>query len=479
MEMPANKTKIVCTIGPVSQSIPVLEEMIRSGMDVARVNFSHGDFEGHKEVIDNIRAAAGNTGKRVAILADLPGPKIRIGDLASEPIELLQGQPFVVHCGQDCLGDRTCAAISLSNLASAVSPGDRLFLNDGLLQLEVVQVAGDDIRCRVISGGELRSHKGVNIPGVNLGISAITEYDRKCLRFAMEQGVDAVGVSFVQGPEDIVTVREEVKSFGHNPFIIAKIERAQALDAIDSIIAESDGIMVARGDLGVEIPIEQIAVTQKRIIHTANLHSKPVITATQMLESMVETPRPTRAEATDVANAILDGTDCVMLSEESAIGAYPVKAVQMLARIASVTEAHSRGQAVVETIQASVAARSRRVEELISLSVYHTVRRLHPVAVVTPTESGSTARRVSRFHLPVWIVAISRNESTCQTLQFTYGVHPILEKDHPRSWSAYVRENVRKLPIRMGPVVLTEGSSGHRTGGTNRMEIIDLGSPDT
>ncbi|MDQ7784868.1 MAG: pyruvate kinase [Desulfomonilaceae bacterium] len=474
MELPFKKTKIVCTIGPASQSVQVLETMMRNGMDVARVNFSHGDLAGHKQVIDNIRTAAGNVGKRIAILGDLPGPKIRIGELAEETVNLPQGETFVLHGGEDIVGDAHAASVSLHCLAESVKPGDKIFLNDGLIQLKVIRSVDCRVHCQVIAGGELRSHKGVNIPGIELGISAITEYDRKCAKFALEQGVDALGVSFVQSAQDISTLREYARSLGYDPFVIAKIERSRALEDIDSIIFASDGIMVARGDLGVEIPIERIAVTQKRIIHTANVYGKPVITATQMLESMVDVPRPTRAEATDVANAILDGTDCVMLSEESAIGSYPVQAVQMLARIAEATEGHIRSQTVVETIEASVASRSKRVEELISLSVYHTVRRLVPVAVITPTESGSTARRVARFRLPVWVVAISPSESTCQALQFSYGVYPILEPEPPAGWSTYVREKAATLPIRKGPVVLTEGYTVRHSGGTNRMEIIDL-----
>jgi pyruvate kinase len=474
MKLPFKKTKIVATIGPASQSIEILEEMITKGMDVARVNFSHGEFSELKEVIENVRMAARNVGARIAILADLPGPKIRIGSLDREPVQLLQGQSFVLDTENDQVGNAHRASVSLSCLRDVVHPGDEIYLNDGLIHLEVEEIAGCDVQCRVISGGELRSHKGVNIPGIDLGISAVTDYDRECLKFALEQGVDAVGISFVQSPQDVATVRSYAVSLGHSPFVISKIERSLALECIDSIIEVSDGIMVARGDLGVEIPIEEIAVTQKRIIHTANVHSKPVITATQMLESMVDSPRPTRAEATDVANAILDGTDCVMLSEESAIGKYPVEAVQMLSRIAQASETHCKAKTIVDTIEASVGARDRRVEELISLSVYHTVRRLAPVAVITPTESGSTARRVARFRLPVWVVAVSRNESTCQTLQFTHGVYPVLETDHPRSWSEYVREKGARLPISKGTVVLTEGHSGSRSGGTNRMEIVDF-----
>ena len=339
MKLPVNKTKIVCTIGPASASPVIMEQMLRSGMDVARINFSHGDFAGHKTVIENLRSAARTTGKRVAIMADLPGPKIRIGQLIREPLELRSDDAFTLTT-EEVPGDEHRVSVSLPRLPQAVKPGDILFLNDGFIQLEVTGKQGTEISCRILAGGELRSRKGLNLPGIDLGISAFTERDSECLKFALEQGVDAISQSFVESRADIEAVRSAAAAQGYHPFVIAKIERSRALDHIDEILEAADGIMVARGDLGVETPIERIAVIQKQIIRKANLIGKPVITATQMLESMIASRRPTRAESTDVANAILDGTDCVMLSEESAMGSYPVEAVSMLARIAAAIEPH-------------------------------------------------------------------------------------------------------------------------------------------
>ena len=331
MALPSKKTKIVCTIGPASEDRDTLAQMLLGGMNVARLNFAHGDFESHAQVIENLRAAADSTGKRVAIVGDLPGPKMRIGKLVKH------GQSFILQT-EDIVGDNQRVSLNFKSLPDVVAPGDLIYINDGFIQLEVQNVAGDHVICEVQVGGELRSFKGVNFPGIELGISAFTDQDLEFLKFAANQGLDAVGQSFVQGPEDIKAVRAAAKALDYYPFIIAKIERAKALNNLDAILEVTDGIMVARGDLGVEIPIETMAITQKNIIRQANIYGKPVITATQMLESMVIHPRPTRAEATDVANAILDGTDCVMLSGETAMGGYPVEAVIMMACIARETE---------------------------------------------------------------------------------------------------------------------------------------------
>ncbi len=338
-KLPASKTKMVCTIGPASDSPVMLAQMVEAGMNIARLNFSHGDFHAHSEVIRRIRAAAEKQGREVAIMADLPGPKIRIGTLVQEPVELLPGGLFTLSTRQ-VSGTASEVSVTLQELPRLVTPGMVLFLNDGLIQLQVETVAGEDVHCRVIAGGELRSKKGLNLPGIDLGISAFTEHDRDCMRFALENGVDAVSQSFVNRAADIRAVREAGAAMGYRPFIIAKIERASSLDHLDEILEAADGVMVARGDLGVEVAIEEIAMLQKRITRQAGLLGKPVITATQMLESMVANRRPTRAEATDVANAILDGTDCVMLSEESATGSHPLEALRMLVRIARVTEPH-------------------------------------------------------------------------------------------------------------------------------------------
>ncbi|OGP62063.1 MAG: pyruvate kinase, partial [Deltaproteobacteria bacterium RBG_13_47_9] len=351
MKLPTNKTKIVCTIGPASESPTIMEQMILAGMNIARLNFSHGDFDSHKRVIENLRVAARAAGRRVSIMADLPGPKMRIGRLAKEPIELRPGDTFTLTT-EEITGDAKGVSVTFPRLPEVVKPKDTLFLNDGLIQLEVVTRGMSNITCRVLVGGELRSRNGLNMPGIDLGISAFTERDHECLKFALEQGVDAVSQSYVESGADIAAVRNAADSLGHSPFIIAKIERSRALDHIGEILSSADGIMIARGDLGVEIPIEQIAFVQKRLMQQANLLGKPVITATQMLESMMNNRRPSRAEVTDVANAILDGTDCVMLSGESAMGKYPVEAAAMLAKIAAAIEPHRPGYYVGETLKA-------------------------------------------------------------------------------------------------------------------------------
>jgi pyruvate kinase len=471
--LPPNKTKIVCTIGPASESQPVIEQMLLAGMNVARLNFSHGDFESHKRVIQTLRSASGATGRRVAIMADLSGPKMRIGNLKQEPVELKGGEPFTLTT-KEIIGDVSKASVSFSRLPQSVKPGNALYLNDGFIQLEVVEVLGDDVRCKVVVGGELRSHKGLNLPGIDLGITAFTDRDRECLRFAMEQGVDAVSQSFVESGTDIVEVREAAKELGRNPFIIAKIERSRALDHMEGIFREADGIMIARGDLGVEIPIEQMAVVQKQLMRQANQLGKPVITATQMLESMTTYRRPTRAEATDVANAILDGTDCVMLSGESAMGHYPVESVTMLAKIAAAIEPHRHRITVKEMFQGVDLRGKLRPAHLIAIGVEASLEYESPAAVFTPTRSGATARSLARFRPPVWIVAVSSQESTCQALQFSYGVHPVHEVEHPEDWSAYARRWVENHELDGHLVILTEGPSTRHPEANHRMELVEV-----
>ena len=475
MKLPKNKTKIVCTIGPASDSPSVMEQMIKAGMNVARINFAHGDFASHQKMIENLRAAAGVAGRRLAILADLPGPKIRIGQLGKEPIELKPGDAFTLTT-EEIVGDANRVSVNFGGLPKAVKMGDTLFLNDGFIQLEAEKVEGKDVNCRVLVGGELRSHKGLNLPGIDLGISAFTDRDYQCLKFALEQGVDAVSQSFVVSGADIAAVRTAAVTLGYSPFIIAKIERSKALDQIESILDAADGIMIARGDLGVEIPIEQIAVVQKQLMRQANVLGKPVITATQMLESMTTNRRPTRAEATDVANAILDGTDCVMLSEESAMGKYPVDAVIMLAKIAGAIEPHRPPYHVRETLKAIGHEQNVRLGDLIALSVEATLERIAPAALFVPTRSGAIARSIARFRPSVWITAVSLQEPTCQRLQFSYGVFPVHEQDYPEDWKAYAKSWMLAHEKEGNLVVLTEGPSPKHPEANHRMEIIDLGN---
>ncbi|NVN92551.1 MAG: pyruvate kinase [Desulfuromonadales bacterium] len=473
MNLPAHKTKIVCTIGPASESREVLVQLMLAGMNVARLNFSHGDFAAHKKVIDNLRAASRSTGIRIAIMADLSGPKMRIGKLKEEPVELSPGNPFVLT-PDEIVGDDRRVSVSFKRLPQAVKPGDILFLNDGIIQVKVVSIAGNEVACEVVVGGELRSRKGLNLPGIDLGISAFTERDQECLKFAAEERLDAVSQSFVETGDDIREVRQASEALGFHPFIIAKIERSNALEHMDDILDAADGIMIARGDLGVEVPIERIAVIQKDLIQQANRHSKPVITATQMLESMTDNRRPTRAEATDVANAILDGTDCVMLSGESAMGKFPVDAVAMLAGIAAVTEQHRPPASAHEMFQGIDLKGKFRPAQLIAVGVEATLKYVSPAAVFTPTRTGTTARRISSFHQPAWIVAVSSLEATCQQLQFSSGVYPLHEPAHPENWKNFVKQWLGELGIAENTVVLTEGPSSQNPETNNRMEIIDL-----
>lgn len=473
MAFPANKTKLICTVGPASDSPQILEEMILAGMNVARLNFSHGDFPSHKETIDKIKAASLATERRVAIMADLPGPKIRIGQIDEEPIELKPSDSFTLTT-EEIIGDATRVSVSFSELPQAVKSGDKLYINDGYVQVEVNKIDGKDVHCKVLVGGRLRSRKGLNLPGIDLGISAFTDHDRACLKFAMENGVDAVSQSFVQTGQDIVAVRQAAAALGQDPFIIAKIERAGALRHLSEILQTADGIMIARGDLGVEIPIEQIAVAQKDIMRQANMMGKPVITATQMLESMTTNRRPTRAEATDVANAILDGTDGVMLSGESAMGKYPVEAVAMLTKIAAAIEPHRSSNPIGQTLKVQREEDQIKLADLIAQSVETTLNRITPPTVIVPTRSGATARSISRSKLPVWITAVSSQEKTCQDLMFSYGVHPVHEPDHPEDWKLWAKKWLQTLGISEDLVVLTEGPSTNHPERNNRMELIDL-----
>jgi pyruvate kinase len=473
MSLPLNKTKIVCTIGPASRSRDVMEKLLLAGMNVARLNFSHGDFSGHKEVIEDLRAAARATGRRLAIMADLPGPKMRIGKFDSEPVDLKPGDRFTLTT-DDVVGDAGRVSVTFAPLPRVVKPGDTLYLNDGLIQVDVDHVHGSDVRCRVIVGGELRSRKGLNLPGIDLGIGAFTEHDHACMKFALENGVDAVSQSFVENAADIRAVRDAAAALGYNPFIIAKIERSRALNHLDDIIVAADAVMIARGDLGVELPIEQIPVVQKQIMRNANMRAKPVITATQMLESMTTNRRPTRAEANDVANAILDGTDCVMLSGESAMGDYPVDSAAMLAKIAAAIEPYRTMVSPRELFKDVDVRGKTPPARLIDLSVESVLEYCDPAAVFVPTHGGNTARSLARFRLPAWIVAVSSQEAACQQLQFSSGVYPVHEAEHPECWNTYVPAWFKTHGMEGKLAVVTEGPSRRYPDANNRLEIVDL-----
>lgn len=473
--LPDHKTKIVATIGPASDSPEMLERLIRAGMNVARLNFSHGDFGGHAASITRIRAAERATGRRVAIMADLPGPKMRLGKIDPEPISLLPGNPFTLTA-EDCVGGERRVSMSFAPLPKVVKAGDRLFLNDGLVQLVVERVAGKDVHCKVAVGGELRSRKGLNLPGIDLGISAFTEHDRACLEFAIANGVDAVSQSFVETAADIETVRSAARAAGKQPFVIAKIERAGALDHFDEILAAADGIMVARGDLGVEVPIEQIAVVQKRLIAKARFAGKPVITATQMLESMINSRLPTRAEATDVANAILDGTDAIMLSGESAMGKFPEEAVAMLAKIAAVAESHRTPSRLDELGGMLRDAKPTGSAEAMASVVEHALETVPCAGVFVPTRGGTTARMISRFRPPSWIIALCHDHSVGQGLAFSYGVHPVSLDREPDDWSRFIVGWLQEAGMPGEFAMLVAGPSERNPGANHRIEYMRVGN---
>jgi pyruvate kinase len=472
--LPDHKTKIVATIGPASDSPAMLERLLLAGVNIARLNFSHGDFAGHAECIARIRAAEQATRRRVAIMADLPGPKMRLGRIDPEPIELHADDRFTLTT-DDIVGDQSRVSMSFAPLPRVVRPGDRLFLNDGLVQLVVQCVSDTDVQCRVAVGGELRSRKGLNLPGIQLGIGAFTDHDRQCLEFALNVGVDAVSQSFVENAADIEAVREAARTIGKNPLIIAKIERSGALTNIDKILAAADGIMIARGDLGVEVPIEEMAVVQKQLIAKTSLVGKPVITATQMLESMTTSRLPTRAEATDVANAILDGTDCIMLSGESAMGRYPEEAVSMLAKIAAFTEDH-RAPTRLDDLRALLRqSKPATAAEAIGSLVEHALDTVPCSAVFVPTRTGTTARMISRFNPAVWIVAISRDHDVCQALAFSYGVHAVDLADDPESWRDFARDWLHGQFLPGEIAMLVAGPSERHPDANHRLEFMRIG----
>jgi len=412
-------SKIVCTIGPASRSPKMIERLLRAGMDVARLNFSHGSHEEHAKSIALLRALAMNLEKPIAILADLQGPKIRTGVLAGGvPVILRPGQKFTITTAK-ILGDSTRVNTTFLPLPREVHRGARILLSDGLIELRVEQVRGREVICQVVNGGALGEHKGINLPGVKLRVPALTPKDRADLKFALQQAANYIAVSFVRRPEDVLEAKTLIKRAGHDTPVIAKLEKPEAIENLDDILRAADAVMVARGDLGVEMNPERVPVVQKMIISRAREFRRPVITATQMLESMTENPRPTRAEASDVANAIFDGSDAVMLSAETASGKYPVEAVSMMARIIEEAEASIR-----EFPQPSSVQEKLKVAESVAELVCHASRELHMRLIAVFTHSGFTARLVSRYRPLVPIVAFSPVAETRRRMALIWGVMP-------------------------------------------------------
>lgn len=416
------KTKIVCTIGPASDSLEILENLIDAGMNVARLNFSHGTHEGHGRVIARVRGAAERKRAPIAILLDLSGPKIRIGQIKGEPILLKTGQRFILTSEKGASGPER-VSVNYDTLPHEVHPGDQILLADGSVELVVDKVRNNDIVCEVVDGGELSSNKGINLPSCSLAVAALTEKDKADLEFGLGQEIDYIAMSFVRRRQDVEQLKAAIAAKEKCVPVIAKIEKHEALNNIDEIVQAADSLMVARGDLAVETPLEKVPLAQKMIINRCNRACKPVITATQMLKSMVTEPRPTRAEANDVANAVLDGTDAVMLSEETTIGTYPVLTVQTMVKIICATEAS----------EAAAAERSRHpvdapnsVAHAVSHAACQLALELDAAAILTPTRSGSTARMISSYRPRLPIFAFSPDPQVVRRLNLVWGVHPIL-----------------------------------------------------
>ncbi|HZE27804.1 MAG TPA: pyruvate kinase [Terriglobales bacterium] len=466
------RAKIICTVGPASNSEATLRDLLRLGMDVARLNFSQGAHEDHARNIARIRKAARKEGRTVGILQDLQGPKIRTGRLRShEPVMLKTGS-LVTITPRDVVGTPTLIATTFHGLAREVVPGARVLLSDGLIELRVRRLHGEDVECVVVNGGLLGQHQGINLPGVALTIPALTEKDRKDLEFGLKHDVDLVAISFVRSASDVREVRELILDQGGDVPVIAKLEKPQALEQLEEIFEAADGVMVARGDLGVEMLPEQVPIIQKHVIRRAAEWRKPVIIATQMLESMIENPRPTRAEASDVANAIFDGTDAVMLSAETASGQYPREAVAMMSRI--VVEAE-------HNMTSSTEQRRRRhrphltVAEAICESIALAAEDLPMGAIAVFTETGNTARLISKYRPKVDVYAFSHTGPVCNRMNLLWGVHPVQRKGLARSAEDMVntaeRELLRQGQLKAGDVLGVVAGTQMASGSTNFMRL--------
>lgn len=469
------KAKIVCTIGPASESVETLKKLIHAGMNVARLNFSHGSHEEHAARIVNIRKAAEKTGKPIAILLDTKGPEIRTGTLAVDAVELVEGNTMILTT-EEVAGTAERVSITYGELPEDVKPGDTILIDDGLIGLTVKEVKGTDIVCFIKNGGTLKSKKGVNVPGVKINLPGITDKDAQDIEFGITQQVDFIAASFVRKASDILEIRAILERHNAKIDIIAKIENQEGVDNVDEILVVTDGIMVARGDLGVEIPAEEVPLVQKMLIKKCNELAKPVITATQMLDSMQRNPRPTRAEASDVANAIFDGTDCIMLSGETAAGKYPVESVETMDRIAVRAEQELNYR---EILYAQAQLKQVTITDAISQAVSNAALDLNAAAIITATESGHTARMVAKFRPKAPIVAVTPHASVIRRMSLINGVYPVLGEmanttDEMLDMS--VQEALEAGFVRHGDlVVITAGVPVREVGTTNLMKIHVIG----
>jgi pyruvate kinase len=479
------KAKIVCTIGPASADPSILERLINSGMDVARLNFSHGTHDWHRAAIASIRAAAERLHRPIAIIQDLQGPRIRVGTLEGAGIEVMAEQRVRLVGGMlrsgGQIGRQTMATSNITEipvtypkLVQDVKPGARVLIDDGLIELLVIAVSGGTVECRVKTGGRILPHKGINVPGTVISAPTLTDKDRKDIRLGVEEGVDYVALSFVRGPEDVRTARHLIAECGGDQPIIAKIERAEAIAELESLLEEADGVMIARGDLGVEMGPEIVPILQKRIIAEANRHRRLVITATQMLESMTQHPSPTRAEASDVANAVFDGTDAVMLSSETARGQYPVESVQVMDRLVRVAE----GEMVLRNsgpAERSVGGEPSSIPEAMCAASASAAAAIQAAAIATFSESGATARLLSKQRPVAPIVAFTPHDLVRRRMALYWGILPRLmdrvqdPDDRVRAVEHRLREE--KLVDSNECVVLVSGTVTGQLGGTNAMKL--------
>jgi pyruvate kinase len=471
--MRRRKTKIVCTLGPATDSAEGIAALLEAGMDVVRLNFSHGDCETHRQTIRRIRDIARQAGREVGILQDLGGPKIRLGELPEGGIELNAGS--TVALGVDGQAAEGVLPVSYKYLLEDVSAGERILLADGLVELEVREVTADHLLCDVVIGGALTSRKGVNLPQANLRVPAFTDKDRSDLEVGLEEGVDFVALSFVRHEDDLVPVRDRFSGLEHPPLLIAKIEKPQAVERLDLILEAVDGVMVARGDLGVEMPPEQVPMIQKRIIAASRRAGLPVITATQMLRSMVDSPRPLRAEASDVANAVLDGTDAVMLSEETAIGRYPTEAVRVLDRVALEAEPE------IDHPRMIADSSSPSVPELtgaISRAACELAASIGAAAIITTTASGATARLVARLRPAAPVLAVTPYDAVVRQLTLSWGViaAKVEETSDFGTLGAEVRETLATygLDAPGNRIVITAGLPLGVSGSTNLLRVFEF-----
>ncbi len=471
------RTKIIATIGPASSDPAVLSRMIRAGMDVARLNFSHGSYPEHTRAIRRIRAASRKIGKPVGLLLDLQGPRLRVGEFEGGLVQLRKGNDVEVT-NRKGLGNARRIPIVYSGLMHDVTVGDRVLIADGLVELRVTGKGRTGLRCRVVTGGEIADHKGVNFPGVRLSAASITPKDRTDILFGLSIGVDYVALSFVRRAEDLIGLRRLLRRAQRPPALIAKIERREAIENLDSILDVADGVMVARGDLGVEFPAERVPILQKRIIERANVRDVLVITATQMLESMVHAARPTRAEASDVANAIFDGTDAVMLSAETAVGDYPDRAIQTMARIAGEADEFAAGMRTPRRSSDSVTLTSPT--HALAHTAFQAAREIRARSLVIFTHSGYSARLVSKSRPNAPVVALTPLDSTYRRLTLAWGVLPALVP-HWRTAEGMVETGLRLLlkrkMLRKGDWVVAMAGTTTRSGGTNLLRIMQVGRP--